>query len=58
MLLNIVLSLLLLGPLQHGGLALANSIATDRDGRTSLAVTPALGRAAAGMLAPALWRTA
>ncbi len=59
MLLNIVLSLLLLGPLQHGGLALANSIATTIEMVALLwLLRRRLGGLQAGMLAPALWRTA
>lgn len=59
MLLNIVLSLLLLGPLEHGGLALANSIATTLEMAALLwLLRRRLGGLQAGMLAPALWRTA
>ena len=58
MLLNIVLSLLLLGPLQHGGLALANSIATTLEMIVLLwLLRKRLDGLDSEMLAPSLWRT-
>ncbi|WP_423226075.1 murein biosynthesis integral membrane protein MurJ [Candidatus Amarolinea aalborgensis] len=58
MLLNIVLSLLLLGPLQHGGLALANSIATTLEMIALLwLLRKRMGGLEAGTLASSLWRT-
>lgn len=58
MLLNIVLSLLLLGPLQHGGLALANSIATTLEMIVLLwLLRKRLDGLDGEMLTPSLWRT-